>query len=146
MRQSFLWGVVTTLLATNIFQYWCVADANQRGKGLAGDSPSIASIASRESSVVRAVKVASPSVVAITTEVATQNPFSWMASGTASSEGSGVVIDSGGVVHQRARREGAIAIEATFSDDRTFEAEVIGLAPELDLAVLRLVKQYINGS
>ena len=31
MRQSFFWGVVSTLLATNIFQYWCVASANQRG-------------------------------------------------------------------------------------------------------------------
>ena len=34
--------------------------------------------------------------------------------------------------------EGAIAIEATFSDDKTYAAEIIGLAPELDLAVLRL--------
>lgn len=139
MRQSFFWGVVTTLLATNIFQYWCVADANQRGQSAAMGSPSIASIASRESSVVRAVKVASPSVVAITTEVATQNPFSWMPSGTSSSEGSGVVIDPQGIVLTNAHVvDGAIAIEATFSDDRSFEAEVIGLAPELDLAVLRL--------
>ena len=76
MRQSFFWGVVTTLLATNIFQYWCIADANQRGQGAGVSAPSIASVASRESSVVKAVKIASPSVVAITTEVATQNPFS----------------------------------------------------------------------
>ena len=139
MRQSFFWGVVTTLLATNVFQYWCVADANQRGQGAGIESPYIASIASRESSVVRAVKVASPSVVAITTEVATQNPFSWMSTGTSSSEGSGVVIDSQGIVLTNAHVvEGAVGIEATFSDDRSFEAEVIGLAPELDLAVLRL--------
>ena len=139
MRQSFFWGVAITLLATNLFQYWCIADANQRGQGSGVSSAPIASIASRESSVVKAVKTVSPSVVAITTEVATQNPFSWMASGTSSSEGSGVVIDSQGIILTNAHVvEGAIAIEATFSDDSTFEADVIGLAPELDLAVLRL--------
>ena len=125
MRQSFFWGVVSTLLATNIFQYWCVASANQRGSEAGVDSQRIASVASRESSVVRAVRVASPSVVAITTEVATQNPFSWMGSGTASSEGSGVVIDSEGIVLTNAHVvEGAIAIEATFSDDKTYAAEL----------------------
>lgn len=139
MRQSFFWGVVSTLLATNIFQYWCVASANQRGSIADVESQQIASVASRESSVVRAVRIASPSVVAITTEVATQNPFSWMGSGTSSSEGSGVIIDSEGIVLTNAHVvEGAIAIEATFSDDKTYAAEVIGLAPELDLAVLRL--------
>ena len=139
MRQSFFWGVVSTLLATNIVQYWCVASANQRGVAEAVETQPIASIASRETSIVQAVRVASPSVVAITTEVATQNPFSWMGSGTASSEGSGVVIDSEGTILTNAHVvEGAIAIEATFSDDKTYAAEIIGLAPELDLAVLRL--------
>lgn len=139
MQRSFLWGVVTTLLATNYVQYWFVASADRQAPISGLESEHIASIATRESSVVKAVKLASPSVVAITTEVATQNPFSWMGSGTSSSEGSGVVIDSAGVILTNAHVvDGAIAIEATFNDDTSFEAEVIGLAPELDLAVLRL--------
>ena len=51
------------------------------------DTQPIASIASRETSIVQAVGVASPSVVAITTEGGDTKPFSWMGSGTASSEG-----------------------------------------------------------
>ena len=98
MRQSFFWGS-QHIVGDKHFQYWCVASANQRGAGEGVWIPNESlRWLLRESSVVRAVRVASPSVVAITTEVATQNPFSWMGSGTASSEGSGVVIDSQGIM------------------------------------------------
>lgn len=147
MQKSFMWGVVTTLLATNLFQYWCVASADRQVSEIGRETARIASIGSRESSVVRAVKMASPSVVAITTEVATQNPFSWMGNSTASSEGSGVVIDADGIILTNAHVvEGAIAIEATFNDDTTYDAEIIGLAPELDLAVLRLNTNRASGA
>lgn len=139
MKQSFLWGVTTTLLVTNWLQYWLVADANERSNENTLPEMPIASQAQRHSPVVQAVKDVSPAVVAITTEVATQSPFSWMSTGTSSSEGSGVVINDEGVVLTNAHVvEGAISIEATFSDDTTHSAEIIGLAPELDLAVLKL--------
>lgn len=96
---------------------------------------------SRENSVVRAVASAAPAVVAISTEVPNQNPFSWTM-GTASSEGSGVVISTDGIVLTNAHVvESAISIEARFADDSVHKAEVIGISPELDLAVLQLEKK-----
>ena len=145
MKRSFMWGVVTTLLATNVMQYWFVANANQRGDSTVDYEQQIASSSHRESLVVQAVQNVSPTVVAITTEVETQSPFSWMGSGTSSSEGSGVVIDSDGVVLTNAHVvEGAVRIEATFSDDSVYSAEIIGLAPELDLAVLKLKREHAS--
>ena len=138
-------GVITTLLAVNAMQYWFVANANQRGPSVSEEQvlyeQSIAASTARETPIVTAVKKVSPSVVAITTEVATQNPFSWMGTGLSSSEGSGVVIDEQGIVLTNAHVvDGAILIEATFSDDSTYIATVVGIAAELDLAVLRLDK------
>ena len=94
----------------------------------------------RRDSVVAAVEKVAPSVVAITTEVPSNNPFYWGGGqDLASSEVSGVVIDEAGIVLTNAHVvESATAIKATFSDDSTYEAEVIGIAPELDLAVLQL--------
>lgn len=147
MKRSFMWGVVTTLLATNVMQYWFVANANQRGDSNVAYEQQMASISHRESLVVQAVQNVSPTVVAITTEVETQSPFSWMGSGTSSSEGSGVVIDSDGVVLTNAHVvEGAVRIEATFSDDTVYSADIIGLAPELDLAVLKLTREDASPS
>ena len=144
MKRSFMWGVVTTLLATNVMQYWFVANANERGDSTVDYEQQIASSSHRESLVVRAVQNVSPTVVAITTEVETQSPFSWMGSGRSSSEGSGVVIDSDGVVLTNAHVvEGAVKIEATFSDDSVYSAEIIGLAPELDLAGWKLTEVMI---
>ncbi len=141
VKKSFMGGVVTTLLATNVMQYWFVANANQRGPIEPMVESVVGTVVERQSPVVKAVQQVSPTVVAITTEVATQSPFAWIPSGTSSSEGSGVVIDEKGIVLTNAHVvEGAIAIKATFSDESTFEAEIIGLEPELDLAVLRLKK------
>ena len=145
MRRGFGLGVVTTLLAVNAMQYWFVANANQRGSSVADEDgiyeQSISTSTSRQTPIVNAVQKVSPSVVAITTEVATQNPFTWMGTGVSSSEGSGVVIDADGIVLTNAHVvDGAIRIEATFSDDSTYTAKVVGIAPELDLAVLRLEK------
>jgi serine protease Do len=145
MKRGFGLGVVTTLLAVNVMQYWFVANANQRGPSTLDSDvayeQSIGTSTSRQTPIVTAVQKVSPSVVAITTEVATQNPFSWMGTGLSSSEGSGVVIDTQGIVLTNAHVvNGAIRIEATFSDDSTYTAKVVGIAPELDLAVLRLDK------
>lgn len=145
MKRGFGLGVITTLLAVNAMQYWFVANANQRGPSVSEEQvlyeQSIAASTARETPIVTAVKKVSPSVVAITTEVATQNPFSWMGTGLSSSEGSGVVIDEQGIVLTNAHVvDGAIRIEATFSDDSTYIATVVGIAAELDLAVLRLDK------
>ncbi len=93
----------------------------------------------RRTATVEAVERVAPAVVSITTEQAVADPFLRRGGRTRSSEGSGVVIASDGVVLTNAHVvEGASRIRATFADGAGYEADVIGIAPELDLAVLRL--------
>ena len=93
----------------------------------------------RSTPIVTAVAQATPSVVAISIEQPNYSPFSWASGGTSSSEGSGVVIDSKGIVLTNAHVvESAISIQASFSDDSVYNASIIGIVPELDLAVLQL--------
>ena len=94
----------------------------------------------RRTPVVEAVEQVAPAVVSITTEIVSQGNYSWMmGSQVSSSEGSGVVIDPSGVVLTNAHVvERASRITATFSDGKAYEATVLGIAQELDLAVLRL--------
>jgi len=94
----------------------------------------------RRTPVVRAVERVAPAVVSITCEIPTADPFALMRGRRSSaSEGSGVVIDADGVVLTNAHVvEGAHRIRASFADGRQLDADVIGVAPELDLAVLRL--------
>lgn len=92
----------------------------------------------RRTEVVRAVERVAPAVVSITTESARVDPF-WGSQSRGSSEGSGVVIDAVGVVLTNAHVvERATRIVASFADGRRVEAELLGVAPELDLAVLQL--------
>lgn len=92
----------------------------------------------RRTEVVRAVERVAPAVVSISTEAARVDPF-WGSQTRGSSEGSGVVIDVVGVVLTNAHVvERATRIVASFADGRRVEAELLGVAPELDLAVLQL--------
>ena len=143
LKEYFLFGfgIFIGLSSLMLFPKW----RSSQAKGVPADpifeEPQVqlsTTMAPRENPVVQAVAAASPAVVAISTEVPNQNPFAWSL-GTASSEGSGVVINSSGLVLTNAHVvESAIAIEARFSDDSVYSAEVIGIAPELDLAVLQL--------
>lgn len=134
-------GIVMGISSILMFPQWRSLEA----KGIPSDpitediSAKVGSLsASRESSVVKAVALASPAVVAISTKVPNQNPFMWSA-GTSSSDGSGVVISADGIILTNAHVvESAVSIEARFSDNSVYEAEVIGISPELDLAVLQL--------
>ena len=104
----------------------------------AGDAASLDPV--RRTPVVAAVERVAPAVVSITCEIPTTDPFALMRGRrSAASEGSGVVIDADGVVLTNAHVvEGADRIRATFADGRQLDADVVGVAPELDLAVLRL--------
>jgi serine protease Do len=94
----------------------------------------------RRTALVEAVERVAPSVVSITTETPTQDPFYWFyGQDSSSSEGSGVVIDPSGIVLTNAHVvERASKIQASFADGTSHQAEIVGIAPELDLAVLRL--------
>jgi serine protease Do len=95
----------------------------------------------RRTPVVRAVEAVAPAVVSITCEVQTTDPFGFFRGRTTpqASEGSGVVIEADGVVLTNAHVVNrAQRILATFADGTAYPADIIGVAPELDLAVLRL--------
>jgi serine protease Do len=93
--------------------------------------------ARRRTPVVQAVEKVAPSVVSITTEVAQTDLF--FQTRTGSSEGSGVVLSAEGVILTNDHViRGAHRITATFSDGRSYDASLIGTAPELDLAVLQI--------
>ncbi len=92
--------------------------------------------AARHTPLVSAVERVAPTVVSITTETPVQ---SWFGTQRASSEGSGVVIDPSGVVLTNAHVVAqAQTIQASFADGSAYEATVLGLDQDLDLAVLRL--------
>jgi serine protease Do len=99
------------------------------------------STASRSNPVVEVAARAAPAVVSIGCEVPTQSPFQIFYSGrsTSTSQGSGAVIRADGVVLTNAHVvEGATRITATLPDETSYEATVVGLDSELDLAVLQL--------
>jgi S1-C subfamily serine protease len=81
-----------------------------------------------------------PTVVAITTKSPSQDLFArFQGRATKSSEGSGVVIDTAGIILTNAHVVSrASRIDVTFADGRSGEATILGVAPDLDLAVLRI--------
>jgi serine protease Do len=94
----------------------------------------------RRTAVVDVAAHASPAVVSITTEVPNQSPFrAFYELPNVTTEGSGTVIQPDGVVLTNAHVvDGAVRINATFSDGTSYVAQVLGLDDDLDLAVLRL--------
>tara|TARA_E500000178_G_scaffold321850_1_gene346105 strand:- start:15502 stop:16527 length:1026 start_codon:yes stop_codon:yes gene_type:complete len=82
---------------------------------------------------------ASPSVVYVTSTALRRQMFSLNVLEIPQGAGSGFVWDDSGLIvtnyHVVAR---ANKLTVTLSDQREFEAQVVGLAPERDLAVLRL--------
>jgi len=94
----------------------------------------------RRTPTVVAIEAAAPAVVTISTTRPVNNPWArFTGQQSAASEGSGVIIDADGVVLTNAHVvQGAHTIEATFPDGRHFPATILGLDPDLDLAVLRL--------
>ena len=96
---------------------------------------------SRTNPVVAAVARAAPAVVSINCEVPSQSPFHIFYGGqsTSSSQGSGAVIRADGVVLTNAHVvNSATRITATLPDETSYEASVVGLDADLDLAVLQL--------
>jgi len=95
----------------------------------------------RRTPVVQAVERATPAVVTIDVEVQQQNPFSFFGSSVGNSEGSGVIIDEGGVVLTNAHVvDGARSITVHTTDGRNWPASVVAMEGDLDLAVLQLEK------
>jgi 2-alkenal reductase len=91
-----------------------------------------------EAAVVRLFETASPSVAYITTETVQRNVFG---EGVGQGAGSGFVWDAQGhVVTNFHVVEGARRVFVQLDAGKPVEAELIGAAPEYDLAVVRLLK------
>ena len=90
----------------------------------------------RRTPVVRAVERATPAVVTIEVEVAQQSLFG---TSRAASHGSGVIIHADGLVLTNAHVvSGAQAIQVRTAEGERYEAVVLAMHTDLDLAVLRL--------
>ena len=102
---------------------------------------SVAQATERRTPVVIAVELAAPAVVAIETEMTVVNPFPFWGPDTykTGGQGSGVIIDSEGIVLTNAHVvNGAETITVHMADGRELDATLVGLELDLDLAVLRV--------
>ena len=92
-----------------------------------------------EQSVVRLFENAAPSVAYITTE--RLEPTSFFSVGVAKNAGSGFVWDSHGhVVTNYHVVEGARNVKVQLDAGKTYAAKVVGVAPDYDLAVVKLAE------
>ena len=94
----------------------------------------------RKDKVVVAVEQVAPAVVSIVTEISQMSFFGFAQ--TSSSDGSGVVIESSGIVLTNAHVvEQSHRIQVSFANGDSYEAKLVGLASELDLAILQIQGQ-----
>lgn len=109
--------------------------------------------AQRETQVVRVVREVAPAVVYISSKQRVQNPFGgpfwdlfgddfWGSPPPGAQEtslGSGVLIDREGFVLTNEHVVmGGTEIQVTLNDGRSFPARMVGSAPEMDLALLKI--------
>lgn len=93
----------------------------------------------RRTPIVEAVERATPAVVTLKVRTAQEEPLLAVRGVPAGSEGSGVVIDVNGTVITNAHVvAGALEIQVTLADGRSFRAELVASDPAVDLAVVRL--------
>ncbi len=96
-------------------------------------------LAADETATISLFREASPSVVFITTLTVRRNALSMDLAETPSGTGSGFLWDRAGhVVTNFHVIQQANAARVTLSDHSTWEAQVVGAAPDKDLAVLRI--------
>lgn len=144
---GFAGAIATGAVATNMPAQRIASNTVNAPAASAEDpiAPGVGAPASpdRRTAVTRAVSATAGAVVSITTEQSTADLFArFRGQRTQSSAGSGVVIDKRGVVLTNAHVvASATNITVTFDDDRQLNADIIGLAEDLDLAVLRIPVQ-----
>jgi S1-C subfamily serine protease len=96
-------------------------------------------LAADEKSTIELFKTVSPSVVYITSKTVRQDLFSFNAMEVPQGTGSGFVWDANGfVVTNFHVIKDADTADVTLADHSTWEARMVGVAPDKDLAVLRI--------
>jgi len=131
---------VVLLIGAGVLVGWCSSQVVTRGsaapRAIAPRGPLLA----EEQSFIARFKEARSSVVYITSIAYRQDWFSLDVQAVPNGTGSGFLWDEQGhVVTNYHVIEQAQELEVTLSDNSTHKAEVVGLAPEKDLAVLRLL-------
>jgi len=120
--------------------WWSALTAGPSAAARSGQRPvSPGQITDAERSTVELFQHASPSVVFITSLAVRRSPFRFDLTQIPRGSGSGFVWDDGGhVVTNYHVIEGGNAARVTLSDQSTWDAELVGTAPEKDLAVLKI--------
>jgi S1-C subfamily serine protease len=96
-------------------------------------------LAGDEKTTIQLFQKASPSVVHITTIEVRRYPFSMRAMEIPKGTGSGIIWDKAGhVLTNYHVIKGANAARVTLSDHSSWEASLVGVAPDKDLAVIRI--------
>ncbi len=137
MRRGFFPGLAFVIVAVSAFAAGislrsAVAPAN-------ADRDFQRSLRDFEQATVDLFRRASPSVAYITSVAVRRSVFSMNTQRIARGSGSGIVWDrEGHVVTNYHVIEGANAAHVTLSDQTVWDAELVGAAPEKDLAVLKI--------
>jgi len=132
--------LLTALVAVLVFwqiKPWLfdVRDQNARPRAVTARGE----LAADEKSTIELFKTVSPSVVYITSKTVRQDLFSFNAMEVPQGTGSGFVWDANGfVVTNFHVIKDAQAADVTLADHSTWEARLVGVAPDKDLAVLRI--------
>ena len=133
---------ITAILAAGVLAGWCGGRA-ALSRGPASPRPVVprGALLPVEQALVERFRESRASVVYITTLAYQRDWFSMDVEKVATGTGSGFVWDEQGhIVTNYHVVEQAQELEVTFSDHSTRRAVVVGLAPEKDLAVLRLAE------
>jgi len=133
------WFSISLILATGVLVGWCSSQA-VRPPGPRPVTPRGPLPAWEQANIDR-FREARPSVVYITTIAYQRDWFSLDVQAVPTGTGSGLIWDDQGhIVTNYHVVERAQELEVTLSDQSTHRGRVVGLAPEKDLAVIRLEK------
>jgi len=133
-------AIVTLLLGAGVLVGWCSSQAVLRIAAAPRPIAPRGPLLVEEEVVIDRFKEARTSVVYITSIAYRQDWFSLDVQAVPTGTGSGFLWDEQGhVVTNYHVIEQAQELEVTLSDHTTYKAEVVGLAPEKDLAVLKLL-------
>jgi S1-C subfamily serine protease len=133
-------AIVIFLICAGVLVGWCSSQAVLRVSAAPRPIAPRGPLLAEEQTYIDRFKEARASVVYITSIAYRQNWFSLDVQAVPNGTGSGFIWDEQGhVVTNYHVIEQAQELEVTLSDHSTHKAEVVGLAPEKDLAVLKLL-------
>ncbi|MBP1626318.1 MAG: 2-alkenal reductase [Holophagaceae bacterium] len=132
---------VTTLVLAGVLAGWCGSQALRPSSASPRPVDPRGPLGTQEQALIEQFKAARPSVVYITSIAYQRDWLSFDVQAVATGTGSGFVWDEAGhIVTNFHVIQNAQEFEVTFANQETHRARVVGVAPEKDLAVLRLDK------